>query len=189
MVAATARALARSTRRPVIWRADGLSGATVREAIDRLLPTFTPEPIDLLIIAFGINDVIAYRSPSGFANDLEELIIVVRNQFGEAAVVIAGIAPLTSFPALPRPLRNLLGWRSEALQIAAEQLAKKFKRLVVERFPARIEPHLFAKDGFHPNARAHCLWGEDLASLALPLLVSHPGNGSTRNRGVQAKRW
>jgi hypothetical protein len=29
---------------------------------------------------------------------------------------------------------------------------------------------LFAADGFHLNAHAHALWGEDIAALALPLL-------------------
>jgi lysophospholipase L1-like esterase len=172
VAATTARALARNTGRPVTWRAHGLSGATVREALDRLLPTLAPEPIDLLIVAFGINDVIARRSPSGFADDLEELVTTVRDRFDDAAVIIAGLAPLISFPALPWPLCNLLGWRSEALQMAAEQLSKKLRRLVVQRFPARIGPHLFAEDGFHPNAQAHALWGEDLALLALPMLAA-----------------
>jgi lysophospholipase L1-like esterase len=177
MIAATARALARTTGRPVTWRADGLSGATVREAIDRLLPNLKPQSVDLVIIAFGVNDVIAYRSPSGFAEDLEKLVVALRDRFGEAAVVVAGIAPLTSFPALPWPLRNVLGWRSDALQQAAERLPGKFKRLVVERFPSRLDPHLFAEDGFHPNARAHDLWGEDLALLALPMLARERSSG------------
>jgi len=88
---------------------------------------------------------------------------------------------LISFPVLPWPLRNLLGWRSEALQAAAEQLPKKLRRLVIERFPARIEPNLFARDGFHPNAQAHDLWGEDLALLALPMLASDPSAPNRSN--------
>jgi len=32
-------------------------------------------------------------------------------------------------------------------------------------------PELFASDGFHPNGRAHALWGEEIAALALPLLA------------------
>jgi hypothetical protein len=29
-------------------------------------------------------------------------------------------------------------------------------------------------DGFHPNREAHALWGEEIASLALPLLIGFP---------------
>src|SRR5271166_112342 len=172
MVAATARSLARITNRPVTWRANGLSGATVNEGLGRLLPSLTSEPADLLVVAFGVNDVMAYRSPSGFADDLEELVRAARDRVGEAAVVIAGVGPIRSFPALPWPLRSILGWRSEALQLASERLAERIPRLVIKRFASRLAPDLFAIDGFHPNARAHSLWGEEIAALALPLLKS-----------------
>src|SRR5437016_3025648 len=77
--AATARALARLTRRPTAWRAYGLSGATVRDAMERIVPNIAPEMADLIIIAFGVNDVTAYRSPSGFAKDLVALVNAARN--------------------------------------------------------------------------------------------------------------
>jgi lysophospholipase L1-like esterase len=172
VAATTARALARQTRRPVAWHGHGLSGATVSEAAERLLPHIAAEPADLLIIAFGVNDTLAYRSPSDFADDLAALVTVARARIGDAAVVITGVAPLACFPALPWPLRTILNWRSAALQEAAEGLADRFPRLVVERFTEPLGPHLFAVDGFHPNTEAHALWGEEIASLALPLLAT-----------------
>jgi lysophospholipase L1-like esterase len=64
-----------------------------------------------------------------------------------------------------------LGWRSVALQAAADRLAGRLPRLVVERFSAPLKPDLFAPDGFHPNSQAHSLWGEKIAALALPLVT------------------
>src|ERR1700730_2590085 len=64
VAATTARALARLTGRPVAWRAEGLSGATVSDARKQLLPRIAPEPADLMLVAFGVNDATAYRSPS-----------------------------------------------------------------------------------------------------------------------------
>jgi hypothetical protein len=93
------------------------------------------------------------------------------------------VAPLACFPALPWPLRTILNWRSAALQEAAEGLAGRLPRLVVERFSEPLGPHLFAADGFHPNVEAHALWGEEIASLALPLLVDR-----TRRRGAAPSR-
>jgi lysophospholipase L1-like esterase len=169
-VAATAaRALARLTGRPVAWRAEGLSGATVRDAREQLLPRIAPEPADLLVVAFGVNDATAYRSPAAFADDLAGLVAAARSRVGDAAVVVGGVAPLDCFPALPWPLRSILGWRSAALQAAADRLAERLPRLVVERISA-LEPDLFAGDGFHPNRRAHALWGEEIATLALPFV-------------------
>ncbi len=170
VAAATARALARLTGRPVAWRAHGLSGATAADALERLLPGIVPAPVDLVILAFGVNDATAYRSPARFAGDLAALVNASRRKVGEAAVVIGAIAPLVSFPALPWPLRTILGWRSVALQAAAERLTGRLPRLAVERFNAPLGPDLFASDGFHPNLRAHALWGEEIATLALPLI-------------------
>jgi lysophospholipase L1-like esterase len=170
VAAATARSLAQLTERPVSWRAQGRSGATVREGIDYLLPCLASEAADLLIVAFGVNDVMALRSPSRFADDLEEFITVARDRIGDAAVVVGGVAPVRSFPALRSPLSNVLGWWAEALQAAAEGLTRRLPRLVVERLPPRLGPERFAVDGFHTNAQAHALWGEDIAALAMPLL-------------------
>ncbi len=184
VAATTARALARQTRRPVAWQGHGLSGATVSEAAQRLLPRIAAEPADLLIIAFGVNDTIAYRSPASFAGDLTALVTAARARIGDAAAVITGVAPLACFPALPWPLRTILNWRSAALQEAADGLAGRLPRLVVERFSEPLGPHLFAVDGFHPNMEAHALWGEEIASLALPLLA-----GRRARTSATAKRF
>jgi lysophospholipase L1-like esterase len=170
VAAVAARALARLTGRPVAWRAEGLSGATVRDAREQLLPRVTPEPADILIVAFGVNDATAYRSPKEFADDLAGLVIATRERVGDAAVIVGGVAPLHCFPALPWPLRSILSWRSAALQAAADRLPERLPRLVVERIPT-LEPDLFLHDGFHPNRRAHAIWGEEIATLALPLVA------------------
>jgi lysophospholipase L1-like esterase len=169
--ATTAKALARLTGRRVAWRAVGLSGATVSKAREQLVPRLTSEPADLVVVAFGVNDAVAYRSPSAFSRDLAALVTAARCCVGDAAVVIAGVAPLAFFPGLPWPLRTILGWRCVALQASAERLAQWLPRVVVERFSAPFVSDLFASDGFHPNARAHALWGEEIAALALPLLA------------------
>jgi lysophospholipase L1-like esterase len=169
VTATTARALARLTGRPVAWRGEGLSGATVAVGREQLLGRIALGPADLLLVAFGVNDVTAYCSPRVFADELAQLVTAARKRIGAAAVVVAGVAPLNCFPALPWPLRNILGWRSAALQAAADGLTARFPRLVVERISA-IDPDLFACDGFHPNQRAHTIWGEEIAALALPLI-------------------
>jgi lysophospholipase L1-like esterase len=169
VAATTAAALGRLTGRPVRWRAEGLSGATVGEARARLLHRVAPEPADLVVVAFGVNDATAFRSPAAFVEDLVALVTDARRRVGDAAVVVTGVAPLDCFPALPWPLRNILGWRSAALQAAVDGLPQRLPRLAVERI-SMMEPELFAHDGFHPNRRAHAIWGEGIAALALPLI-------------------
>lgn len=48
----------------------------------------------------------------------------------------------------PGPLRIILGWRSAALQVAAERLQKRLPKLVVGRFSTPFGSELFASDGF-----------------------------------------
>jgi lysophospholipase L1-like esterase len=170
VTAATARGLARLTGRPAIWQSHGLSGATAREGLRRIVPHIPPEPADLVVVAFCVNDVISYRSPSGFTDDLAAIVTAIRNRVGDAAVVIGGVAPMAFFPALPWPLGTILGWRAAALQAAADGLARHLPKLVVERFSEPLSSDLFSSDGFHPNPHAHSLWGEKIAALALPLI-------------------
>ena len=87
VTAMAARELARRTGRRVVWRAYGLSGATARQALEQLLPSIAVEPVDLVFVAFGVNDATGYRSPAAYSNDLAALITAIRDRVGEAAVV------------------------------------------------------------------------------------------------------
>jgi hypothetical protein len=69
VAAVTARALGRLTNRPVVWRALGFSGATACEATAQLVHRIVAEPIDVLVVAFGVNDATSYRS-----SDLDKLV-------------------------------------------------------------------------------------------------------------------
>lgn len=170
VAAATARELAQLTGRPMVWRAAGLSGATVRKAVAQIVPRIAAEPADLIVIAFGVNDTIGYRAPRAFAGDLVMLVDAVRARVGGAPVVVAGVPSFASIPAFPWALRNILDWRAAALQVAAERLPERVPRLVVQRFSEPFGPETFCPDGFHPSVRAHDIWGQMLAALALPLL-------------------
>jgi lysophospholipase L1-like esterase len=186
VAATTARALSRATGRSVAWRAHGVSGATAQDAMKSLLPGLPSEPADLLIVAFGVNDVVAYRSPAAFADDLSALVTAARIRVGPAAAVITGVAPVGSFPALPWPLRTILNWRAAALQAAADRLVDCLPRIAVERFGMAFEPHLFADDGFHPNLHAHNLWGEEVATIALPLLAERDAQAADAKQTAPA---
>jgi lysophospholipase L1-like esterase len=174
VAAVTARALRRYTDRPIVWRALGLSGGTVREAINQLLPRVRSDPTDQLLVAFGVNDATSFRSPKAYAGDLVSLVSAVRGRVGDAPAVIAGVAPLNSFPALPWPLNVILGWRSRALQAVIEGLPGRLTGLAVERFSVPFTADLFADDQFHPNSKAHKLWGEEIAALRYHWSIEFP---------------
>ena len=170
--AQTARALAALGRRTVQWTAVGRIGVTARQtARDLEAPVAEAPRADLLVVALGVNDVMRQTSAAAFARDLVAVIAMARRHHGPLPVVIAGVPPVGSFPALPQPLRGLLGLRAWWLDRAPARLAARDPRAA--HVPTRIrgaERHLFAADGFHPSAAGDALWAEALAAAAAPLL-------------------
>jgi lysophospholipase L1-like esterase len=170
--AQTARALSALCRRTVHWDAVGRIGVTARRtARDLEAPVAEVPRADVLVVALGVNDVMRQTSAAAFARDLAAVIAMARRHHGPLPAVIAGVPPVGSFPALPQPLRALLGLRAWWLDRAAARLAAADSRAVY--VPTRIRGdlrHLFAADGFHPSAAGDVVWGAALAAAATRLV-------------------
>jgi hypothetical protein len=102
---------------------------------------------------------------TGFACSLARLPLAWADRYarspGDTAVVIGDVAPLVSLPAIPWPLRSIPGWRSTALQAAADRLTGRPPILGVERFSGPLRPDPFAALPF----------GMRKPLLALPLVA------------------
>lgn len=160
-----ARQMANLTGRRVAWVACGLSGASVATAHTVLLPQVAAEPADLLLVVFGVNDVLEHTRPARYARGLQALIEKLRERVGNAPVLIAAAPPMERFPSLPRPLNAYLGARAALLNAATRRLAVGRAAQVAPL--VGIEPALFATDGFHPSAAGYAVWAEALARAAL----------------------
>jgi hypothetical protein len=126
-----------------------------RRGIARGGRRFEPQ---LAVLSVGVNDAVTRHrrrcSSSAAAHR--------RGADGERrrpTVVFAGIPPLDSFPALPRPLSQAAR-RSRAA--AAGQRAVElvgYRGLKVVSFPPVLAREAFARDGFHPGRRLRGLGG------------------------------
>jgi lysophospholipase L1-like esterase len=77
------------------------------------------------------------------------------------------------FPALPWPLRQVLGLRAYVLDRAAIAWAGARESVahVPYAFAERAEiPEIFCEDGFHPSAMGYERWSAALAAAAAALL-------------------
>ena len=162
-----AEALARDGR-AVAWQAVGRTGANARVVREELLPRL--EPADLVVIALGVNDTIELHSATRYRRDLLDLIVSLRRRVGRIPVVLAGVPPMGRFPALPRPLRDVLGARSAILDAAAVRLALLPGVVHVPMPPAMLDPATFAEDRFHPGPEGYQRWAEQLADVSAQLL-------------------
>jgi lysophospholipase L1-like esterase len=157
-----ASAIARNSGRTVCWRARGLIGATAAVARERLVAD-NAEPVDVVVIVLGINDVLCRTKPSRWVRDVQALLDAVRKEIGDAPVLLAGVPPVGRMPALPQPLRFLLGLRAEALDQGLVRVTRQLPS--VTHVPLRLPngEDYFCRDRFHPSPHGYQEWGELLA--------------------------
>ena len=166
-----AQALAERTHRPVAWRAFGQNGATIRETLaileappaDRAEPPATG-PVQVLLLACGVNDSTAFRSVQRYRQDLEDLLALASKRWQPTLTIVAGVPPLQVFPALPQPLRVVLGLKAAALNQVTKDVAQgRPDTLYVPMVNALDTPEWMAADGYHPSAEGVCHWAMQLA--------------------------
>ena len=116
-----AAALATRTGRTVHWHAAGKIGATAHAARTGLVPEVPQTPMDVIVLALGVNDVLQFQASTRWARDLMLLIADLRRRVGAAPVVLASVPLMGRIPVFPQPLRGVLGLRAAALDLAAQR--------------------------------------------------------------------
>jgi lysophospholipase L1-like esterase len=141
----------------VEWNAIGVSGATAASTLEELLPQAREWEPEFVILSVGVNDAVRGTDPVVFKDQVRGIVEALTATRRRPAVVFAGIPPLESFPALPRPLATLLGDRARRLQQRAVDLVG-YRGLKVVSFPPVLAREAFARDGFHPRAEGCAAW-------------------------------
>jgi lysophospholipase L1-like esterase len=123
---------------------------------------------DVAVLAVGLNDVIAGRALAPWLDDYRRLVDTLRVRFGAAHVVVSGMPLIGQFPAVPQPLRWVLGREATRHDAALRHLAEDEPGLhyVGLGFAAEgpFRPgevavaDVMARDGFHPGPRVYDEW-------------------------------
>lgn len=157
-------ALAERLQRPVSWQACGRNGATVHDAMQTLLPLVRPEPVDLVVVAFGVNDTTAFRPVRSWRNQMSTLLDALEERCRPRLILLSGVPPVGRFPALPQPLRAVMGMKADVLDRALAGLAQaRPGTLHVPLLLDTRDPALMAHDGYHPSASGCTAWAALLA--------------------------
>lgn len=151
------------------------TGFTTADILRRL-DEMPPRDYDVVLTSLGVNDVLALTGRATWLARQAQLRELLRDKFGARLLVLSGLPPVHSFPALPQPLRWHLGGRATQFNeaIAAAVAAEPDVRLVNLRFEA--DAGMMASDGFHPGAPIYAEWAERAAQLVL----SHDGRALGR---------
>ncbi len=165
VIACLSKELASDTGRSAHWFIVAQGGVSVAETIEQLLPRVPRQKLDLVLIGLGVNDCLRLTPTRRWQARLNTLIDGLQERCRPDVTVLAGVPPMQHFPALPRPLADMLGLRARLLDTAAAQVASS--RTQVIHVPMAFDgrsPELFCRDGFHPCAGGHRMWSRQLAT-------------------------
>lgn len=148
----------------VSWKVQARTGLRTAQVLARL-ERLAPEPFDVALLSLGVNDVTGGTRSAAFLDQQGQLVRLLRQRFGVQLVLLTGLPPMHAFPALPQPLRWVLGARARAFTrlLASVAAAQPGCELLDLALP--LEPHFIAEDGYHPGPLAYAEWGRLAASI------------------------
>lgn len=152
----------------VTWEVRAVSGYTAGQALTLVGPEALADA-DLVFVSVGVNDVKNLHCVARFRRELGALFDAVLTAAPHASVCLLGIPPLESFPALPRPLADVLGRRGRTFDaVGASVVAARLRALRIVTYEP-LGKEMFAADGFHPSKRLHAAFADAvLAQLDTP---------------------
>ncbi|MEM1115922.1 MAG: SGNH/GDSL hydrolase family protein [Bacteroidota bacterium] len=131
-----------------------------------------PEAVDAAVVVVGLNDVLAGRALGPWMDGYRELVGTLQTRFEARHVVVSGLPPIGAFPALPQPLRWVIGRQARRHDTALHAWADAEAGVsYVSVLPQSGEPladvpvpEVMSRDGFHPGPRVYAEWGRRIAA-------------------------
>lgn len=167
-----ARQLAEDGTGVVRWRVLARSGVTAHRLRTEVLDPAPREPHDVAVVVLGVNDTLRLRRPAIWRRDVARVVEVLRHTATPgASTILCGVPDVAGFPALPPPLRTVLGAHARHLDDGLADLARAASaqgRAVTHVPVPPVDADAFATDGFHPGAVGYRRWAEQLATTIPP---------------------
>jgi len=149
-------------RHRVTWRLIARTGATTADTLARLQDE-APDRIDAAVTALGVNDVTHSVPLTRWLDQQTALRLCLAGRFAARLVLSSGLPPMRHFPALPQPLRWVIGGTAQRFDAALARHTAADTGWHHVAFRMALTPELMAEDGFHPGPKGYALWGSRLA--------------------------
>lgn len=162
-----AKHLSSKIGKKVKWHAFGVSGITVKRTIREIVPNIPNEPMDVIVIALGANDVFGISSPKKWRKDISELINILQTKYPNTEIFLANVPMIRDFLALPNPLRYTLSRLAKLYHFNTIDLVSKLKNVHYFEDVDKVDDDFFCEDGVHPSVRGYDLWSEALVESFL----------------------
>ena len=162
-----ARAIATRTGANVDWTVLGGNGMTAKRVLACVCDQHEKR-YDAAVVLLGVNDVFRMTSIRTWLSNLRQLTSAL-TQHGCRTVLVSAVPPIGQFPALPQPLRSVLGLRATLLDQQLTRLASEIDEVTHCQVSFPKQPACVATDGLHPSALGYRNWAEQLA-LEIPAM-------------------
>jgi lysophospholipase L1-like esterase len=158
--------------RCVAWQLVARSGATTAQALE-LLRERRPGPADLAVAVLGVNDVVDQVPTARALQARAALTDWLRREAGVRHVVHAALPPMHRFPALPQPLRAVMGLDARRHDRALKQWCERRDDVSYAWMGVNLTREVMAHDGFHPAEPVYRHCGQALARHIAGRLLTH----------------
>lgn len=145
---------------PLDWCAHGVNGIRLKQLV-ATLPAL-PNDTELVFVSIGVNDVTGLTSIPQWKAQLDSLIQTLQGGFS-GTICFSQVPPMSDFPALPRPLRFVLGHRAQMLDRVLERKCAEYDHVHFLKVPISVEPQDMASDGYHPSHIGYKKWADKMA--------------------------
>lgn len=138
-----------------------ISGVKISEVLKHQLDF---EPVDLVMVSIGANDITGSTKPSEFQTSVETLAKQLRNKAKQ--VIWLNIPDFITSPILLPPLNYILSEREEVLNEIIKNTATQFGYQIVDIYNGARKPfandpkRYFGVDKYHPSQAGYGVWVE-----------------------------
>lgn len=137
------------------------------EDVLNLLQQLPKQHFSTTLISIGVNDVTKFVSLRRWQRNISAIESLLSQKFGCQNILFTALPPIHAFPALPQPLRGLLGFRAFLLNKAmAARIASSPSSEMLYVRALKLggtakdvkQSGLMAEDGFHPSSKGYDIW-------------------------------
>lgn len=148
----------------VSWEVRAKTGLRTAQVLRRL-ESGAAQPFDVAVMSLGVNDVTGGTRAADFVTQQARLAGLLQSRYAVRLTVLTGLPPMHAFPALPQPLRWVLGERARAFTRLLGSVAESVPGCVVLTPRLPLDARYIAVDGYHPGPLAYAEWGREVAEL------------------------
>lgn len=142
------------------WQLWAKNGQGSNEII-HLLKQQKQKTYDVVLISIGVNDVTGGLSLKKWLSQSNQIVELLKTKFLAQHIIFTALPPMHLFPALPQPLRWVLGFRAKQFNLALKEITENITYCQYLSIDAPKHKDYIATDGFHPSSKTYTLWATE----------------------------